>query len=381
MSLRWVTAAEASEALEISVQSLYAYVSRGLISSKPAGGKSRAKLYSWADIERLLRNRKHDPEESLSWGPGIIESSVSCIQAGRLYYRGRPIEELVGKVRLQQLAALLWRGEADLPLAKPTPIPSSRLEKGDFLNAALRSLARLLELEVSWDMREHALDRTGQNVVWTLARLIWSQPQRESLNKLFELHPRQEILQEVVTVCADHELNASTFTARCAASTGANLICSVIAGLAALSGPRHGASVLAVEALFREAQWMGAEPALKSRLRRGEAVPGFGHKLYPDGDPRAAILMKSVPTCSEAYELQSVGRDVLGESPSVDFALVALARAYQWPPEWPFALFALGRSFGWIAHIIEEYQRGRVVRPRARYPDLSLLEKSAKRRP
>jgi citrate synthase len=176
-------------------------------------------------------------------------------------------------------------------------------------------------------------------------------------------------------LCADHELNVSSFTARCVASAGATPYAVVGAGLAALTGLRHGGNTGRVEALFAEARTPGGVTATLARwVRRGEVLPGFGHRLYPEGDPRGAALLEMVSTALPrqrgirlAHALAEGVQALHGEAPNIDFALVALARALDLPPGAPLALFALGRTAGWVGHALEQYAAGDLIRPRARY--------------
>jgi citrate synthase len=178
-----------------------------------------------------------------------------------------------------------------------------------------------------------------------------------------------------LVLCADHELNVSAFTARCVASAASSPYDAVAAGLAALKGARHGGVGERVQALLAEVGERGrARRVVAERLRRGEAVPGFGHPLYPQGDPRAAALLeRAAAVAPDPGRLELVDAvvaaagDLLGERPSLDVGLVALARALALPPEAPLVLFAAGRTAGWLGHAIEEYGRGRLIRPRARY--------------
>jgi citrate synthase len=105
---------------------------------------------------------------------------------------------------------------------------------------------------------------------------------------------------------------------------------------------------------------------IANRLRRGETLPGFGHPLYPAGDPRAALLLKLAGT-GLARALARAGSELLGDFPNLDFGLVALSRAYGLPRHAPLLLFALARTVGWIAHAIEQCGSGALIRPRARY--------------
>ncbi|MHB2020321.1 MAG: citrate/2-methylcitrate synthase [Candidatus Xenobia bacterium] len=150
--------------------------------------------------------------------------------------------------------------------------------------------------------------------------------------------------------------------ARSVASAGATPYAAVTAGLAALEGIRHGGQSERVQALFRELEGRDPASVLASWLRRGERLPGFGHPLYPDGDPRARALLATV----SLDRLIRAGQTVLGEAPNVDLALVAVARQYKLPDTMPITLFAIGRTAGWIAHVLEQLSDGRLIRPRAR---------------
>lgn len=163
-------------------------------------------------------------------------------------------------------------------------------------------------------------------------------------------------------LCADHELNVSTFTARCVASAAATPYAVIAAGLAALGGVRHGGQATRAAALLREvAQPDRAHHVLADRLRRGDPIPGFGHRLYPAGDPRAAALLERLAAAYPDAPGVALGRAtsveaqrLLGERPTVDFALAVLSAALGSPDGIEVALFALGRAVGWIAHALEE---------------------------
>jgi citrate synthase len=130
-----------------------------------------------------------------------------------------------------------------------------------------------------------------------------------------------------------------------------------------------------MEAIFREAGTAeNAKQTLANRLQRGEQIPGTGHALYPEGDPRGKALLDLAtevapgsPAVALAKALADAMRELLREHPNLDFGLVALARALELPPDTPLALFALGRTIGWLGHAIEEYGLERLIRPRAAY--------------
>jgi citrate synthase len=183
------------------------------------------------------------------------------------------------------------------------------------------------------------------------------------------------LLEAALVLCADHELNVSSFVARVAASTGADLEACILAALAAFSGPRHGAESMRVQALVAEASRPDrARPTLLARLRRGEALPGFGHRFYPGGDPRGTVLLSL--TAAEARRSRPLAtlRALVAEAarlgmgaPNLDVGLLAVAHALRLPPWSGQALFCIGRSAGWIAHVAEQRSSGELLRPRARY--------------
>ncbi len=167
---------------------------------------------------------------------------------------------------------------------------------------------------------------------------------------------------------ADHELNASAFAVRVVASTGAALAAGLQAGLAALSGPRHGGMTARVAALFDEAARTGhGAAAIAARLRRGDPLPGFHHPLYPEGDPRAAALLPCIRLPPALAATIAAATAQSGEHPTIDVALVALERSYRLPAGAALTLFAIGRSAGWIAHAMEQQASGQLIRPRARF--------------
>ncbi|MEZ4301544.1 MAG: citrate synthase family protein [Polyangiaceae bacterium] len=182
-------------------------------------------------------------------------------------------------------------------------------------------------------------------------------------------------VNRALVLSADHELNPSTFAVRVAASARADLYACVSAGLNVLSGPEHGGVCDRVEVLVAEARAAG-RPAdvVAERARRGEPIPGFGHTLYPGGDPRAASLLEVASEVAPHSETLGVVRALAKamaaaghEPPSLDMGLVAVASAAGLPPGGAAALFAVGRSAGWIAHAMEQRKAGFLLRPRARY--------------
>jgi citrate synthase len=381
----WLDAADAVELLGVSRATLYAYVSRGRIRSEPAPGGDRRSRYSRDDVERLLartRERRHPEtaaEQALHWGLPILESAITLISDDRVYYRGRDAAALARTASVADVAALLWTGGAD-GAAFVTPglvAPRSTGRPLPFVPAAQAALAlAAADDPLAYDLRPHAVAQTGWRILWLLARVAADDsPTAATLDgelaAAWRVPRAAALLRAALILSADHELNVSTFAARCVASAGASPYGVVIAGLAALEGTRHGGTTARIEAQWdslRRARDLKA--ALTERLRRGEAIEGFGHRLYAQGDPRAPVLLDLLPkskAAAFAAELVAAARGVLGEAPNLDFALVAVARALGLPNGAALTLFAMGRTLGWIGHAIEQYARAAVIRPRAKY--------------
>ena len=404
---RYLTATEAAGELGISTATLYAYVSRGLIRSEATGGKRRDRRYRAEDVSRLRerKEQRRDParvaRSALDWGTPVMESAITLIADGRVYYRGRDAVDLSGSCSLEQVAELIWTGamsqgsrerQPDLFRASAgepiAPDPPRVVGEGigkriwtDTFAMALHGAAE--EDAAAYDLRAAAVARTGARILRLLAASAVGNAPYAGDTVARSVQRRwvpwdtgaEALIDRALVLCADHELNVSSFTARCVASAGATPYAVVIAGLAALGGVKHGGNTERVEAFLDEIEASDdAERAVAARLRRGETVPGFGHPLYPDGDPRAeallAVLAGAYPGSrarQPAAEAAKAVGDLMDEKPNVDFALVALARTLRLPPGAALALFALGRTVGWVGHAIEQYKADIILRPRALY--------------
>jgi citrate synthase len=289
---------------------------------------------------------------ALTWGAPVLESGISLIQDGKLYYRGQDVVKLAHEASFEEVAELLW-GQ---PFGSPMPPPHVQLD----LPNPIERFAVMLPQAALLDPAALALTPTA--VAQAGTRIITLM--RQGLVK-------HRAVEAALILAADHELNVSAFTARCVASAGASPYQVVIAGLAALQGSKHGGHCERVEALFAETDRPErAATVLAGRLRRGEGIPGFGQPLYPDGDPRGRALLALAAEIGPdpvAAALVVAARDLLQEHPTIDFGLVTLARALGLPPGAALGLFALGRTAGWIAHALEQYASGVMIRPRAHY--------------
>ena len=230
----------------------------------------------------------------------------------------------------------------------------------------------------AYDLRATAVARTGARILRLMTEAVSGRDApglAETLARGWGRGEIEAVLDAALVFCADHELPVSTFAARCVASSGASPYAVVLAGLAALGGIKHGGEIELVEAFLREVEDAeDARAVISGRLRRGERIPGFGHSLYPEGDPRGAGLLRLTAEAypeSPAVKLSTtVAEDVLrlmGERPTVDFALATVARVLRLPSGGAVALFGLGRTVGWIGHAIEQYETNSLIRPRARY--------------
>ncbi len=401
----YLSASDAAAALGVSVTTLYAYVSRGLVRSEAVGGSRRSRRYRRDDVERLKdrqeqrrnpsRAAEHAAERALHWGTPVLESALTLIENGQLYYRGHNAVRLAETRSFEEVAALLWTGEwpdaaALTPAAPPDLRPWAAALDARADPSAAGAFQMVLPLAAqadapAYDLRPAAVRQTAARILQTLAAAA-VYPAAAGGGLLAEGLARQwapkvaaapQLLNAALVLCADHELNVSAFTARCVASAGATPYDVVTAGLAALRGSRHGGHTARVDALLDEIGTPGqAGRVLAERLQRGESLPGFGHHLYPPpaGDPRGRALLaltqkhfRRSKAVSVALAVAAEAERLIGEQPTLDFGLVVLARALGLPRGAPLALFALGRTAGWIGQALEQYALGQMIRPRARY--------------
>lgn len=391
---RYLNAREAAERLGVSLATLYAYVSRGLLRSEEGAGETRARRYYVEDVEALLARKEYrrEPhrvaESALNYGAPVLESAITLIQGGRLYYRGYDALALAQQQSVEAVAALIWLDRlepGDLFVRAGAQAPAAplnlNLDVGSHPIAVYQmALARAAIDDVAaYLTTPEAVAATGARILTLLTACTTGQPAASPLVHALQRawSPAQpdaaSLLSAALILCADHELNVSAFTARSVASAGATPYDVVIAGLAALHGHRHGGHTARVAALL-DAAAADLSGAVKSFLARGEALPGFGHRLYPDGDPRARLLLTltaahcpEAPAVRLAQALCARVEQTLALHPTIDLALEVLARALALPSAAALAIFALGRTIGWIGHAGEQYATGQLIRPRARY--------------
>ncbi len=404
---RYLSAREAALNLGISIDTLYAYVSRGLLRSEAAADQKRSRRYSFEEIERFKQRRQEyrHPDRvaagTMHAGMPVMESAITLITEERFYYRGQDALKLANNCSVEQVAALIWTGDT----ARDTTLFSSAQSEGrasryNKVKSHLQGLGSLeafqigltlaaLEDIAAYDLRPDAVAQTGARVLYLLADIIaGGKIQNEGIAQTvqdgwIQDNPAAvELIKIALILCADQEFNVTTFAARCVASAGASPYAVVGAGLVALQGIKHAGQTDRIEAFLREtARATNVRSAITSLLKRGEAIPGFGEVVpgfgsifYPAGDPRGKMLLEQTtyyfptsPVVALAQQITEETQNSLGASPTVFFALVTLARSLNLPPNGAIALFALGRTIGWIGHAIEQYQSNDVLRPRALY--------------
>jgi citrate synthase len=378
-AMKWLTAEQALKFLGVRSQTLYANVSRGRIRAKPDPADPRRRLYNGNDVARLAERRpgrraaETVATQAIGWGDPVLASGISTVANERLWYRGRDVVALAETATLEQVAGLLWqssamRAHAGPTAAKPTPsgTPIGRLLSAVSERAGLDPPSRGRSPAVLKSEAEFLFGTLLEASLGTVTARL-DLPVHTRLAKAWRKPQAQDILRRTLVLLADHELNASTFAVRVAASTGASLAACLLAGLATLTGPLHGGAARALSSLLEAARQLGAHEAVREWLDRGEPLPAFGHPLYPGGDPRAIALMRHVKLSGMFLAVRMAAEDLTGEPPNVDFALAALADAYALPRQAPFVIFALSRSVGWIAHALEQIAAGQLIRPRARY--------------
>lgn len=372
----WLDADQVLERLGIRPQTLYAYVSRGRIEASAHPHDPRRSLYRASDVAALVQKKARGRRASdvatgaIAWGEPVLPSAITTIAGGRLWYRGQDAINLAQRLSFEDTAKLLrgGHGAALRSVHRPAPPLAPDARARLFLTLAARAgreppargrAPLALAMEAA-DLLEAVVDaatgQTGEGPAHVRFAGAWGLDAAGA-----------DLIRRVLVLLADHELNASTFAARVAASTGASLSAACLAGLSALSGPLHGGMAARVEAFVEEAERRDPGHAVSARLARGVSMPGFDHPLYPDGDPRAAALLAAFKAPPLLTDLRTATEVATGLSPNIDFALVTLARTLKLPPDAPFILFATARSAGWTAHAIEQLQTGRLIRPRARY--------------
>src|SRR5712691_1639238 len=386
----YLSAREASAELAVSPATLYAYVSRGLIRSEPSPD-SRSHRYQAEVIRGLKERRVPSPEprglRSFDADLPVMDSAIATITEDGPIYRGVNCIDLAEKDTLEHTATLLWDVTAIDPFAAEN-CPHVSDEMRAIAEAARRAAPidraiAVLALAASADPGAFTRAPDGRALVGArilrlvVATMLNAAPSAEPLHLQIakawapDHKYAPDLIRRALVLLADHELNASTFTVRCAASTGLNLYDAIIAGLVALKGPKHGGAGVLAAQLVKTLVDGDVAPVIRERVALGERFAGFGHGVYKHGDPRAHALLEALARAGAAEkltrEIPERIAEATGEFVNIDYALAVLVHTLGLPPGNELVLFAMARTVGWIAHACEQLRHGGLIRPRARY--------------
>ena len=386
----YLSAREASSELAISPATLYAYVSRGLIRSEPSSD-SRSHRYRAEDVRSLKERRTPSPEprgmRNFDADLPVMDSAIATIAEDGPIYRGVNCIDLAEADTLEHAATLLW----DVTGADPFSPDNCPIVSGEMRGVAAaasqaapidRAIA-VLALAASADPRAFTRADEGRAMVGgrilrlVVATMLNRAPSAQPLHRQIAQawapdHPHAaDLIRRALVLLADHELNASTFTVRCAASTGLNLYDATIAGLVALKGPRHGGAGVLAAQLVKMLADREVAPVVRERVALGERFAGFGHGVYKHGDPRARALLAALARSGAAekltFEIPERIAEATGEFVNIDYALAVLIHTLGLVAGNELVLFAMARTVGWVAHASEQLRHGGLIRPRARY--------------
>ena len=384
-----ISAREAAARLGVKRETIYAYVSRGLLESERAlDGKTST--FDPAEIDRLRRRRERGH-------PGRLEVSVASgvteVTDGRVAYRGHPLETLVGVHRYEAVAELLWSGRpgGDLDWTTPRPVATvvRRAARAlpDHATPTDRMMAGVVAAGAADPFRD---DRSGEGVTSTTRMLVRAivdslPPKADPAASTIAAHLWSRLtdhdpggwplLEAAMVALADHGMATSTLAARLAASTRGGPHAVLLAGLGAVAGPLHGGASRLVHRLLAAAESKGADAAIADVLHHDGKLPGFGHFIHRSADPRHRVLRPLVEESDLDRDrlgvVAAVGRltrDRIPVAPNVDFSIGAITFAAGMDEDAGEVVFAISRTAGWIAHGLEEYDEAPIrFRPVGRY--------------
>ncbi|WP_210576879.1 citrate synthase [Streptomyces sp. GESEQ-4] len=395
---RRLSTKEAAELLGVKAETVYAYVSRGQLSSRRAPG-GRSSTFDAKEVEALARrNRRAGGGSPTSGGELSVRTRITLIDTDRYYYRGVDATELAARHTYEEVAEWLWTGqlrpgtvftapEASVAVARRAvaALPE-HTDPTDRLRVA--AIAAATADPLRFDLSEEAVLGTARILIPTLvdalppmrpghggegplAHRLWA---RLSGRQADEASLR--VLDTALGLLVDHDLAASTLAVRVAASARAHAYAAVSAGLGVIEGPLHGAASGLVHRLLLDVLDQGdAGPVIADELRSGRRIPGLGHRLYAGEDPRARALFALLEDIPRAAPALAAARDIVATTArhtplhaNVDLALAVLTASSGMPATAGETIFAVARTAGWIAHALEEYgERPLRMRPSGLY--------------
>jgi citrate synthase len=393
-----LTADEAASALKVKKETIYAYVSRGRLTTRRSDD-GRGSVFDAAEIERLAAGSR---QGAMRAAAPEIESSLTLLTESGHYYRGQDARDLAQTHSFEQVAQLLWGVADDQAAWEPAAdlvdvcrrvvdvLPSTILPV-DAIKLAASTISALEPPE--WNTSASVIAASARRVFATLVSAL---PQRSEAalglqdepphswivpmlwSRLCERAPTGadlRLLNGAMVVLADHDLASSALIARSAARSGVNVGGIIRLGADVGSGPVKGAASLAIESFLHNIESPeSVEKALTMRLRQGEPIPGFGHSQYAAGDPRATFMLDALrATAPDSTRLATVEELIRMQrqrglpAPNAGFGIAALTYVLGMVPGAGEAIFVCARSAGWIAHAIEEYSASPPPRQRSRY--------------
>ncbi|MBO1335766.1 citrate synthase [Streptomyces sp. VRA16 Mangrove soil] len=394
---RRLTTRETAELLGVKPETVYAYVSRGQLTSR-RGESRRGSTFDAAEVEALARRNRRESKPSSAPDELAVHTRLTLIDGDRYFFRGVDAVELATRHSYEEVAEWLWTGTLR-PGARFVAPKESR-------EAARRAVAALPELAgpvdrlrvaavaaatsdpLRYDLSEDSVLGAARALIPTLATALPlvrgtyadGEPIAQRLwGRLSHKAPDEaslRVLDLALALLTDHDLAASTLAVRVAASARAHAYAAVSAGLGVLEGPLHGAaSGLAHRMLLEVLERGSAGSVVSDELRAGRRVPGLGHRLYKGEDPRARALFAALEELPEAQPALAAARDVVATTArhtdlhaNVDLALAVFTTTFGMPAEAGETVFAVARTAGWIAHALEEYgERPLRMRPTGHY--------------
>lgn len=382
----YLTAAQAAKSLNVSLQTLYAYVSRKGVRSTAIPGTRRRKYWK-PDIERL--RDKASPRAPRPFSP---ESTITLVTDSEIFYRGRNALELAASSSFETVAALLWDcDEGDAFGTEPPHMPRI-VKKLDTLLADESELNRATALFTlleqanpkAYDLSNLGMARTGADILRCLAAITIHAPEPSAdpvhlaVARKLDLAPAvSDLVRRMLILSADHSFEPGTVAVRTVASTGVTPWRSLIAGLSVTLG--RPARLGSYEAVFRMivelAESKNPRAMIVSRIRDGEIIPGFdtiNTQVHPAGDPRARAAFefcRAALAKDSAFARLELAAEIVREARNLEpsFALMCIFVGWKIGLRSHDSLFHLGRAAGWIAHAIEQYQSGESTRQPERY--------------
>lgn len=395
---RRLSTKEAAELLGVKPETVYAYVSRGQLSSRRVTG-GRGSTFDAGEVEALARRNKRESAGSPGSGGELsVRTRITLIESDRYYFRGVNAVDLAARHTYEEVAEWLWTGRMRPGATFTAPADSVAVARRAVEalpeHAAPTDLLRVATIAAAtadplrFDLSEDAVLGTARTLIPTLvaalppvrhdrrdegplAHRLWTRLSGQDADEA-----SLRALDAALVLLVDHDLAASTLAVRVAASARAHAYAAVSAGLGVIEGPLHGAaSGLAHRLLLDVLDQGDAAPVIADELRAGRRIPGLGHRLYPGEDPRARALFTFLERIPRAEPALLAARDIVETTArhaplhaNVDLALAVLTTSCGMPSTAGETVFAVARTAGWIAHALEEYgERPLRMRPSGLY--------------